>query len=110
MAYPVSGSEPRWLGNLGQPFFNRDGTVLYTYDGVNMLSHRVLSSGKGEFRLGERAVLFPSLGAQSAGAHIAAASRDGNRILIVTTDQPEAVATQVLSDWTTLLGENSSYR
>ena len=92
------------------PFFNRDGTILYGHDGVNMLSHRVISSGKGDFRLGERTVLFPSLGAESAGAHVAAASRDGNRILIIATDQPEAVATQVLSDWTTLPGQNSGFR
>jgi serine/threonine protein kinase len=110
LPYPVSGSEPRWVGRVGMPFFNRDGTILYGHDGVNMLSHRVMSSGKGDFRLGDRTVLFANLGAESAGAHVAAASRDGNRILVIATDQPEAVATQVLSDWTTLPGQNSGFR
>jgi hypothetical protein len=101
--YPPLGAQARPAGRFSRPFFSPDGATLYGYDGRYIVSQRVLSGEKDRLQLGEPTILFASLGTQSASTQIAAASRDGKRILTITTDQPEAVATQILNDWTTLL-------
>ena len=54
-------------------------------------------------RLGERSVLFPIIPRARPFANLAAVSRDGNRLLAISTDDDDELSTHVLSDWTVLL-------
>ncbi|HYW42045.1 MAG TPA: hypothetical protein VE959_04260 [Bryobacteraceae bacterium] len=68
-----------------------------------MISQPVQPLPGGGIRLGERSLLFKLIAPGRSDANLGAASRDGSRILAISTDNPEAAMTQVLSDWTTLL-------
>ena len=92
---------------LSWPFFSRDGHSLYFISGQALYSHPVIASAGGGIRLGERSLLFKLIHPARVDANLGAASRDGNRILAIATDDTEEVRLQVLSDWTTLLPQGS---
>jgi hypothetical protein len=89
----VANSQPIW------PFFSEDSRSLFVATDDALYSYPVLPG----IRLGERTHLFRLIHSVRINAHIAQASRDGSRILAITTDDVEEFRTQVLSDWTTLL-------
>jgi hypothetical protein len=106
--YPPSTDPPIQLRPLtvpsAWPFLSRDGRTLYMIENDALTATPLLpSSGGNGPRPGETSVLFKLLTSRRAGANIAAASRDGNRILAITTDSGELAKAQVLTDWTTLL-------
>ena len=85
------------------PFFSRDGRTLYVISGQALYSHPVIAAQGGGLRLGERSLLFGLIHPQRTYANLAAASRDGSRLLALATDSVEETRVQVLTDWTTLL-------
>jgi hypothetical protein len=84
-------------------FFSRDGRTLYVISGQALYSHPVITAQDGGLRLGERSLLFRLIHPLRTYANLAAASRDGSRLLALATDSMEETRVQVLTDWTTLL-------
>lgn len=80
-------------------FFSTDGATLYGANGRNLFAYAVSTNG----RVGEAQMMFPLAHIGPLYSQIAAASRDGKRILAIATDDPAASSPQVISDWTTLL-------
>ncbi len=87
------------------PFFSRDGRLLYLVSGQPLYSFPVVAISGGGIRLGERSLLFKLNHPARSDANLAAASRDGNRLIAIATDETEEARVQVLTDWTTLLSK-----
>ena len=88
------GAEP-----IDKPFFSADGQALYgRFQGTLVMFP--LSPDRS---IGEPAFLRPWQTTSRAGAEGGVASRDGQRLLLIETDQDEILNPQVLTDWTTLL-------
>lgn len=90
------------------PFYDADGhTVLGRENGpdgkVYLTSRVIEEAGDGGIRLGPPRVLFAANMPTRASARVGAASRDGKRILLISTDETEPLRMQVISDWTALL-------
>ena len=85
------------------PFFSRDSRTLYVFSGQALYSHPVEPVPGGGIRLGERSLLFRVLHPARADANLGAASHDGSRIMVVSTDAVEETRLQLLTHWTTLL-------
>jgi Tol biopolymer transport system component len=104
--YPPSGQQPRQIGSFrggSYPFFSRDGRTLYFFAERSVISQPVLQNPAGEVSLGERSVLFPIFSGARVAANLGAASRDGKRLLVISTDDDDELRTHVLTDWTALL-------
>lgn len=90
---------------LNAPFFSSDGRRLCGMDRDTKLLYcqSVVQGPGGRPDLGSPTVLFESVWPQrSAVAHIGAIAKDG-RVLLLSTDEPEEISTQFISDWTMLL-------
>ena len=104
--FPPAGNSLRQVAAFpaaAWPFFSRDGRTLYVISGQALYSHPVIIAQDGGLRLGERSLLFRLIHPQRTYANLAAASRDGSRLLALATDSVEETRVQVLTDWTTLL-------
>ena len=102
-AYPPT-PEPmkrflRGAESISHPFFSPDGRTVYAQFKRNLLAFP-LSLDRS---LAEPRVLRPWLTSGRRSATGGAASRDGNRLLLLETDEEEILNPQVLTDWTTLL-------
>ncbi len=112
---PLDGEKalpiPNFLTSL---FFGTDGKMLYGVD--NRSSTRFISAmpifqePSGNIRFGEKASLFPDFTVIHGSARVGAVTQDAQRFLIITTDAPELLNIQVLTDWTTLLPAVSASR
>jgi hypothetical protein len=83
------------------PLFSPDGRTLYAASNGNLLAFP-LSPDRS---IGEPKVLFRLQLPDRPAAKPFAVSRDGNRILVIDTDERERLTPQILTDWTTLLGK-----
>ena len=104
--YPPAGDSPRAIGAFPRPvwpFFSRDSRTLYVFSGQALYSHPVETLPGGGIRLGERSLLFRVMHPARADSNMGAASRDGSRIMAISTDAVEETRLQLLTDWTTLL-------
>ena len=88
------GAEP-----IDKPFFSADGRALYAHFQGSL----VMFPLSPDRSIGEPAILRPWQTTSRAGAEGGVASRDGQRLLLIETDQAEILNPQVLTDWTTLL-------
>ena len=84
---------------VARPFFSADGRAIYAH----FLGNLVMFPLSPDRSIGEPVVLRPWLTSPRFGGAAGAASRDGKRLLLIETDQAEALNPQVLTDWTTLL-------
>jgi len=96
-------------GNVTMPlagiFFSADGRRLCGADRLRdaLVCHSVSPGPGGTPVLGPPALLFASGAPQSSGfGKIGTIAKDG-RVLLLSTDEPEEVSMQFLSDWTALL-------
>ncbi len=87
------------IGSLSCFFFSPDNRTLYAKSNGNLVSIPF----SPDRTLGEPKTLFPWTTHARVGSRLGAASRDGNRLLVVDTDEKDKLYTQVLTDWTTLL-------
>jgi serine/threonine protein kinase len=104
-AYPPTSAPPnRYKESAEQitlPFFSADGGTLYAHSNRNLLAFP-LSQDR---QLGAPKILRPWITSTRVGATSGVASRDGKRLLLLETDQTEALNAQVLTDWTTLISK-----
>ena len=105
LCYSSPNSPAVKVGGAGTPFFSPDGSSLYVLGQNGMVSMRVPPSTTGTFGAGTPIPLFRYIAPRVAGGRSAELSRDGTRFLTIGTDQPDVLATQVLNDWTSLLGK-----
>jgi len=111
--YPAREDSPRSIGSFrggSYPFFSRDGRTLYFIEQRSVISQPVLPAPDGGFRLGDRTVLFPIITGQRTIANMGAVSRDGSRLLAISTDDDEDLSTHVHSDWTALVKGQAQVR
>jgi hypothetical protein len=105
--YPPEGATPHQVGAFSGtrvlPFFSHDARTLYFLAERFLHWQSVSPDPAGGFRLGERNALFPAVTPSRATSNVGAITRDGNRFLIISTDDDEEIRTHVVSDWTTLL-------
>jgi eukaryotic-like serine/threonine-protein kinase len=106
--YPPQRAEPRLVTTTSSesPFLSKDGRWLYSLRltspaGITM---QPIVSGPATLRIGDPVFAFPMESTQRVGANIGAISRDGSRILAIAGDATDQIQTQVLTDWTVLLG------
>jgi len=106
--HPVSSAAPSSIVELPRaPFLSADGKSLFGFDGIGGGARLVtapISAAGDVLRVGEQSRMFPIFTSTLAAANVAAVSRDGTRILAIAADPSEEAKTQVLSDWTVLLG------
>ena len=101
-AFPPNGQSPRRIsdGTRGVwPFFSSDDRTLYALTLDRLLAHPISREGIA----GPPSMLFQYAHSDRLGANLAAASRDGKRILAIATEDTEQIGPQVISDWTALL-------
>jgi hypothetical protein len=104
--YPAREDSLRPIGSFrggSYPFFGRDGRSLFFMEQRLVITQPVLPMPDGRFRLGDRTALFPIITGSRTVANMGAVSRDGNRLLAISTDDDEDLSTHVHSDWTALL-------
>jgi hypothetical protein len=90
---------------LSGPFFSADGRTLCGSDRerVAIICRSVTPVSGRPPALGPPMLLFSSVMPQSSAyGNIGSMAKDG-RILLLSTDEPEEVGMQFLSDWTLLL-------
>ncbi len=109
LRYPPRDGEtalpiPNFVQSL---FFSKDGKTLYgvaNHPNVRFMSAiPIFTEPSGSVRFGEKSSLFPEFTVITGGSKVGAVTQDGQRFLIITTDTPELLNIQVLTDWTTLL-------
>ena len=110
--YPPAGAQPRELASFPlaseqgpRPYFSRDGKTLFVWNSLDNIlsSYPLLPAADGGLKLGERKALFRLISGSRFVGHFVQPSKDGKRILAISTDQEEEIHTQVLTDWSTLL-------
>ena len=110
--YPPAGAQPMELASFPltsaqgpRPYFSRDGKTLFVLNSSDniLASYPVLTSADGGIQLGERKALFRLVSGSRIVGHYVQPSKDGKRILAISTDREEEIHTQVLTDWSTLL-------
>ena len=104
--YPPLGAKPRPIGEISFPIFRSDGKALFGIRGNYLLSRPLIRDAPGDLRLGEQTIQFSLYTLLSAGSRFADVSRDGKRIIAISAEQPEATWTQVMNDWTSLIGKS----
>ncbi len=103
LPFPLTAGTGKTVSWMGEPasahFFSHDGKTLFAAIGKNLFAVPILPG----FQLGQRELLFPWQYSDRLNARIGAASRDGNRFLLIDTDKADEIHPQILTDWTTLL-------
>lgn len=106
--YPPQRVEPRLVTTTASesPFLSKDGRWLYGLRSTSPagITMQPIVSGPGTLRIGDPVFAFPMESTHRVGANIGAVSRDGSRILAIAGDATDQIQTQVLTDWTVLLG------
>ncbi len=108
--FPVRSGDPGQVipATLAAPFLSADGKTMYgfktTTNGRTLMSQSIAAdAGTRRLRLSEPAPLFPITTLIYGSTEVAAVSRDEKRFLTISTEPTDALQTQVLTDWTTLL-------
>ena len=110
--YPPAGAQARELASFPltsaqgpRPYFSRDGKTLFVLSSMDNIlsSYPVSPAADGGIQLGERKALFRLVSGARSVAQFVQPSKDGKRILAISTDREEEIHTQVLTDWSTLL-------
>ena len=81
------------------PFFSADGRTMYAASTDKLYSYQISPDGT----VSPPSFRFSLVHPTGNGARIAAVTRDGKRILAISTDDSDQLRSQIISDWTALL-------